>query len=130
MAESAMERILVTGGTGFIGRYVIARLASLGYRPFATTFGEGEHLRTLTGSDTADLVDIDLTDAEKTAELVASYRPQVLLHLAGTTGHNDPEGHRCQRINVETTVNLLNTLRGTSVERVVLIGTAEWRVWD
>lgn len=117
------DRILVTGGTGFLGRYMLARLIGQGHRPLSTTFNEGDALDAATAA-AVDLVDTDLTDRHKTKELISSYRPEMIIHLAGTTGHNDPTGERCRRINYDATVNLLDALSDRPVRRVVLIGTA------
>ena len=118
-----LDRILVTGGTGFLGRYVLARLVGQGYRPLSTTFNEKESLDAAIAAD-IDLIGSDLTDPGATRDLVRSYRPEMVIHVAGTTGHNDPTGERCRQINYEATVNLLDALSDSAVKRVVLIGTA------
>jgi nucleoside-diphosphate-sugar epimerase len=124
MTLPVFDRILVTGGTGFLGRYVVERLVSQGHRPKATTFGEKESAARTEMPAGVDLVAADLTDRNQAKDLVETYRPQIVIHLAGTTGHNDPTGERCNRVNYEATVNLLDALRSGDVQRVVLIGTA------
>ena len=124
MVMPGFDRVLVTGGTGFLGRYVLARLLSLGLRPLATTFGEPQLNVTDNALSQVDMIESDLAERDQVNDLVRSFRPQIVIHLAGTTGHNDPQGERCQRVNYEATVNLLDSLRGSEVSRVVLIGTA------
>jgi len=119
-----LDRILVTGGTGFLGRYVLKRLVAEGHRPLSTTFKETEEPLDAAFADAVDLVEVDLTDLGQTLELIASHRPAIVIHLAGTTGHNDPTGERCRLINYEATVNLLDALSASDLNRVVLIGTA------
>ncbi len=124
MTNPAFERILVTGGTGFFGRHVIDLLTSEGYRPLITNFGN-EHLNEKPQSaSVVDVVSLDLTDHNKTRDLVDKYRPQIVIHLAGVTGHNDPTGKLCHKINFEATVNLLNALDQIGADRVVMIGSA------
>jgi nucleoside-diphosphate-sugar epimerase len=118
------DRILVTGGTGFLGRYILQRLVEQGHRPLSTTFKENETPLEPAVAGSVDLIETDLTDRDKTKELISSYHPQIVVHLAGTTGHNDPAGERCRRVNYDATVNLLDALAGSDVMRVVLIGTA------
>jgi nucleoside-diphosphate-sugar epimerase len=124
MTLPVFDRILVTGGTGFLGRYVLERLVLRGCRPRATTFGEDKTSGSAIELSGVDLVESDLTDRKQAKKLVEEYRPQTVIHLAGTTGHNDPKGERCHRINYEATVNLLDSLSLGQIQRVVLIGTA------
>lgn len=115
MTELPLARILVTGGTGFIGRYVLERLAAAGLRPLVTT---------RTDASRADLVNLDLTDNDGVRRLIRSYRPAIVLHLAGATGHDDPTGEICNQVNFVATVNLLSALEEVGVERVILLGSA------
>lgn len=123
MADPAFERILVTGGTGFIGRYVVDLLLREGFRPLITTF-TGRSLTENKVLSDIDVVKLDLTDASSTNDLVQTYRPQIVINLAGATGHDDPTGTRCHAINFNGTVNLLNALDRNGVGRVILLGSA------
>jgi nucleoside-diphosphate-sugar epimerase len=119
MSDPAKQRILVTGGTGFIGRYVIDLLISDGSRPLVTTFN-----KTVSDNPDIDIVDADLTDAAKINDLIKSYKPHTVLHLAGVTGNSDPTGKIYHDINFTGTVNLLNALRKSGVSRVIMLGSA------
>lgn len=119
MSHPAKKRILVTGGTGFIGRYVVDLLVSDGIRPLVTTFNE-----TVADNPDVDFVEVDLTDAAKINALIESYKPQIVLHLAGVTGNSDPTGKIYHDINFTGTVNLLKALEKTGVTRVIMLGSA------
>lgn len=119
MSDPAKTRILVTGGTGFIGRYVVALLVSDGFRPVVTTSNE-----TAIAESPVDVVEVDLTNAEETNELVVSYKPQIVLHLAGVTGNDDPTGKIYDDVNLNGTINLLRSLEKVGVDRVILLGSA------
>ncbi len=123
MSHPPFDRILVTGGTGFIGRYVVNMLVRDGFRPLVTAlarraFENNEYLHEV------DIVNLDLTDSTKTNELIESYRPHGVVHLAGATGHNDATGEICHAVNFIGTVNLLKALERCSVRRVIILGSA------
>jgi nucleoside-diphosphate-sugar epimerase len=116
VTHPVLERILVTGGNGFIGRHVVRRLRENGYDPLITVSPSHHPL-----PDTSFL---DVTDPAAVQALFDSYKPATVLHLAGTTGHNDPAGSNCRRMNLDATVNIVDAAAGKNVSRLILIGSA------
>lgn len=115
------ERVLVTGGSGFIGSHLVEALLRR---------GDEVHCLLMSGDPAANLgairndvhiVDADLTDRESVQRAVQSVRPEVVFHLAavGVADVNlDPA--LVARVNVEGTLNLLQALQG---EYRVLVNT-------
>lgn len=68
--RSRETRILVTGGSGFLGRHVMAELETRGYRN-AETFRSSEY---------------DLTREADVAGVIARYEPEAVIHLAAAVG--------------------------------------------
>jgi GDP-L-fucose synthase len=64
-------RILVTGATGFLGRYVMAELSALGAEPIPLS--KSKH-------------GIDFRNEAEVLEAVLYTRPDIVVHLAGKTG--------------------------------------------
>src|SRR5699024_8695753 len=64
------RRVLVTGGTGFLGSAVDEQLRGLGVE----------------GAMMPSSSDVDLRDRAATAELLTSTRPDVVIHLAARVG--------------------------------------------
>jgi nucleoside-diphosphate-sugar epimerase len=122
MVNRVFERVLVTGGTGFIGGFVVEHLARIGIRPLVTTRTARSVYKD--SPTDPDLCELDITDAEKTNDLIRSFRPQAVIHLAGVTSGEDPTGKLCADVNLTATQNLFNSLDSVGVKRVVTIGTA------
>ena len=70
MIDLSTRRILVTGGTGFLGRHVVAVLAGRGCRDVLTP----------------RRADYDLTVEADVGRLFEALRPQVVIHLAAVVG--------------------------------------------
>ena len=70
-------RVLVTGASGFIGMHCLKPLLAAGYEVIATR--NSTRARAVEG---VTWVEADLLQASGHAELMARFRPQLLLHLA------------------------------------------------
>jgi GDP-L-fucose synthase len=109
LASVSGKRVVVTGGAGFLGRYVVNQLRDSG----------------------ADVVaprkrDYDLVEREACRRLVADHRPDVVLHLAarvGGIGANRDNPGAFFFENVMMGVQLLEECRLASVPKVVTVGT-------
>ncbi|GJJ02964.1 UDP-glucose 4-epimerase [Duganella rhizosphaerae] len=106
MAAQGMEgtgkRALITGLSGFTGRYVEQELSAAGYEVYGTiTPGQAAGERQFA---------VDLNDRAGLAAVVAQVRPDVVAHLAAIAfvGHGDVE--QIYRVNVAGTRNLLEAL--------------------
>jgi nucleoside-diphosphate-sugar epimerase len=114
---------LVTGGTGFVGRHVLAALRSDREAPTAPdrVFALGRNRPE--GCPESDFVRADLGDAESVRAAVSAISPDFVIHTAGRTPPaNDEELYR---VNFWGTVHLLAALRALNrAVRVVLSGSA------
>lgn len=75
------KRILVTGGTGFIGRHCLAALSARGYEVHATSS------RRQCAQTGIHWHRVDLLDTASSTALIAELRPAGLLHLAWYSKH-------------------------------------------
>ena len=75
-------KALVTGGTGFLGRYLSAALARDGAEVVATYFDPRDQAHR-TASAGVRLVPLDITDPAAVRTLIDELRPEAVYHLAG-----------------------------------------------
>ncbi len=108
--DLARERVCVTGGTGFLGRHVVAALAARGCRDVIVP------RRT----------DYDLRAADATARLFAETRPTVVIHLAavvGGIGANRAHPGSFFYDNAAMGLHVVEQSRRAGVRKVACVGT-------
>lgn len=102
-------RVLVTGGNGFLGRWVCRTLRSAGHSVFAP--GRSEY---------------NLLEPTAPALMLADLRPEVVIHLAATVGGieaNRLEPGRFFYENIAMGVRLMESARIAGIKKFVQLGT-------
>jgi GDP-L-fucose synthase len=103
------KRVVVTGGSGFLGSYVVEGLRKRGVEPFIPRRN-----------------DFDLVDMEHVRRLYREAKPHVVIHLAavvGGIGANRENPGKFFYENLMMGVQLIDEARKSGVEKVVAIGT-------
>jgi nucleoside-diphosphate-sugar epimerase len=111
-------RTLVTGASGFTGRYLVENLAGRGHTVIETFAGHDE-------PETATRLRLDITSPENCRHVMETVRPDFIVHLAAISfvGHDDPLDF--YRVNVIGTLNLLEACAATGhTPRKVLIASS------
>jgi GDP-L-fucose synthase len=110
--DLSSQRIVVTGGAGFLGRYVQEQLQAHGVSP-------GHILVPLIG-------DYDLTDRRNVERMYADMKPTVVIHLAaevGGIGANRANPGRFFYANMAMGLHLIEQARLAGLAKFVQVGT-------
>ncbi len=110
-------RILVTGGTGFIGRRLVNKLLKKGHHVIVLDRNIRNARKIF--KDSVELIEADILDQHSLAPLKRK-RIDVIYHLAAILDETSPE---MWRVNVEGTKNLLETLKNKKLERFIYLSS-------
>ena len=120
------QRVLVTGGAGFIGSELVRQLAQRGFRVSVVDNlinGRRENLDEVLG-DQVELIVADVRDASSMTTLLR--RSDLVFHLACLgvrhSIHSPVENHE---VNASATLGLLTAARGAGVKRFVYVSSSE-----
>jgi UDP-glucose 4-epimerase len=114
------QRVLITGGSGFLGSHLCQRLGREGSEVHATS---RQHRPTTAGG--ATWWQPDLTDPGAARKLVARVRPDVIFHLSGSVGAS-PDLELVlptYQSLLTSTVNMLQAATELGCRRIVLTGS-------
>lgn len=120
------QRILVTGGSGFIGSHLVHRLLADG-ADVAVTVRYGNVMKNERLRDCWDDITVIEADLRNRGALegIREFKPQVVLHLAAYNhvGQSFTQVEECFDVNAKGTANLLDTCG--DVDRFVYMSTSE-----
>ena len=118
-------RVLVTGGSGFVGAHVCALLTSKGH--VALSYDQGsakapdwlKNIRTRHGM--SDVIIGDILDTKLLAQSIRDFRAEVLIHLAAMPGVAEAEQNPGPylRVNVEGVESVLEACASEGLARIV-----------
>jgi GDP-L-fucose synthase len=103
------RRVVVTGGTGFLGRVVVAKLVAKGAEVTAPRSAQ-----------------FDLTQPGASEDMIATHQPELIIHLAarvGGIGFNQAEPARLYLDNLLMGTHIIEAARNSTVDKTVLVGT-------
>ena len=118
-----MEKVLITGGAGFIGSNLTKFLLNKGYEVKILDNLSTGHLENLTGLD-VEVIKGDLRDVEIVNKCIKGAK--IVFHLAANIGNiksiNNPKLD--SEINVLGTINILEASKNVGVEKLIYSSSA------
>jgi nucleoside-diphosphate-sugar epimerase len=103
--------VALTGGTGFVGRYVLRQLLDAGHYVRVLVRSAQDHDTTLPEGANATTIEGDLFDAAALTELVEG--ADAVVHLVGIIMERPSTGQTFKRIHIEGTRNLIKAATDT-----------------
>ena len=109
-----MKKVLITGGTGFIGSNFVNKFLELGDEVNLIVRPESNFWRIESVKSKTKLHLVDLTNAEEIERFIGNLRPQIILHFA-TYGAYQGRGQ-----DIKRTIDIAKKLKKCGVKIVVL----------
>jgi UDP-glucose 4-epimerase len=108
------NRILVTGGSGFLGSHIADELSNAGHQVSIFDLKKSDYLR-----DDQRMIVGDITDNLFISDLLKNY--DIVYHLAALADLNEAQNRPSEtvRINILGTINLLEEAQKNKIERFV-----------
>ncbi len=111
-----MQGVCILGGTGFVGRHLIYRLAERGYRVRVLTRRRECH-RDLLVLPSLELIEADIHDPQVLAQHFAGC--EAVINLVGILNEKGHNGHGFYRVHVELTHKIADACHKQNIKRLL-----------
>jgi FlaA1/EpsC-like NDP-sugar epimerase len=117
--------ILITGGTGSLGKALIRRLKGRGCRLVVFSRDEGKQALTYGRDSEVECVIGDIRDYDKFNVTLKRYKPDYIIHTAALKRIDDMEIHpdECVKTNINGSENVARAALENNVKKCILVST-------
>jgi dolichol-phosphate mannosyltransferase len=120
-----MKRVVLTGGTGFVGANLARRLAAEGHQTHLLVRPGFSPWRVESILDRITLHEVDLTDANRVKAVLVAIEPAWIFHLAAHGAYSwQTDAEQITRTNVVATAHLLDAALAVGFEAFVNTGSS------
>lgn len=118
-----MEKILITGGTGYIGSHTVKELLKNQYQPIIYDNLVNGHRQAILGGI---LIKGDLKDKKRLLKVLAKYQPEAVIHFAALieVGESVKNSEKFFQENVFAGINLLQAMIECDIKKIVFSSSA------
>lgn len=123
-----MARVLVTGGSGFVGAEIVGALAARGERVVAFDLRSSRRIEELAALyEGVSFVAGEIVEWPGIAAIMQEFRPDAVIHCAAIVGVRASLDTPMQtlRVNVEGSLNVMEAMRLFGVRRMVHLSSEE-----
>lgn len=116
-------KVLITGGSGFIGSHIAERLVAQGHEVLVIDNYETGRRDNLTAGPLLKIVEGSIVDIELVNQLFADFKPEKVVHAAAS--YKDPDNWKGDTLtNALGTANIVQAAERNAVERLIYFQTA------
>jgi UDP-glucose 4-epimerase len=118
-------KIMITGGTGFVGSHLCDELLKDGHDITLLTRNENKKHNVIHNLDKIQLEYVDVTNFKQLENSIEKNNPEVIFHLAGETSHKKSFDNSLYDVDVNTksTLCILETLRKFNSKCKFILGS-------
>lgn len=125
-----VEKVFITGITGFAGNQLARHLLKKGPYTISGTYYSEESLQVVSDiRNEINCIKVDLTDAEKTEQIIADQKPDIIFHLAALAASGESFKNPLMTItrNVAMEVNVLEAVRKYELlhTKILIVSSAD-----
>ena len=119
-----MQRILITGGTGFIGSNLIRKIVSANNEIYSISRNNKNYWRIADIQDKINMVKADLTNYNNLKKIIKKINPDIVFHLASHGVSNyEMEFSKIVNTNTMGSYNLFSILTEHKPKKIINVGS-------
>ena len=118
-------RLLLTGGLGFIGSHLVDSLSKKNYEILILTKSLSKKSNLPTLNKNIKIKKVDITNFNKVGKIIETFKPNMIIHLAGNTSHSKSFEKPLQDVdsNTKSTLFMLEKIRQLKIQCKFLLGS-------
>ena len=119
------KKVLITGGTGSLGKSLVNRLKICGAFPIVYSRDEGKQALYFGQDETVKTVIGDVRDFEKFNVTLKRHKPDYIIHAAALKRIDDMEFHpdECIKTNINGSENVARAALQNGIKKCILVST-------
>ena len=118
-------RLLVTGGLGFIGSHLVESLSKKNYEILILTKSLSKKSNLSTLNKNIKIKKSDINNFNKVGKIIETFKPNMIIHLAGNTSHSKSFEKPLQDVdsNTKSTLFMLEKIRQLKIPCKFILGS-------